>query len=182
MDNYFIISGGPGSGKTTLIEALAARGYGRSLEAGRFIIQAQVAIGGSGLHWSDFRLYAELMLMHEIRSYEAARQADGPVFFDRGVPELVGYLPMMGAAAPAHFARAAERFRYNRRVFMAPPWPEIYANDTERKQDFAEAVDTYERCRATYLATGYELVELPKVSVAERVLFVLERVGDVLHR
>ncbi|HHY48383.1 MAG TPA: AAA family ATPase, partial [Alphaproteobacteria bacterium] len=51
MDNFVIITGGPGSGKTTLICALHRRGYGRTLEAGRFIIQQQVAIGGRALHW-----------------------------------------------------------------------------------------------------------------------------------
>jgi predicted ATPase len=177
MDNFIIISGGPGSGKTTLIEALAALGHGRTIEAGRFITQAQVAIGGQAVHWADFETFAELMLMHEIRSYEEARRAAGLVFFDRSVPEVQGYLPMMGRPSPAHFANAAELYSYNQTVFLAPPWEEIFVNDAERKQDFAEAVRSYEWCARTYREAGYGSVDLPKATVAERVRFVLDRVS-----
>jgi predicted ATPase len=176
MDNFIIISGGPGGGKTTLIDALAMLGHGRTIEAGRFIIQAQAEIGGMGVHFGDQALFAELMLMHEIRSYEEAMAAPGLVFCDRGVPELVGYLPMVGRPVPHHFKRAAELYRYNRTVFLTPPWREIFANDPERKQDWAEAVRTYEHCEAVYRAQGYEPVILPKASVRDRVRFVLERV------
>ena len=174
MDDFYVITGGPGAGKTTLIEALEARGYGQTIEAGRFISQVQAAVGGPAGHAGDRVLYAELMLMHEIRSYAAAT---GTTFFDRGVPELCGYLEMCGLPVPAHFERAAALYRYNRTVFAAPPWREIFVNDAERKQDFAEAITTYERCTAAYRARGYEIVDLPKVSVQERVEFVMGKLG-----
>ncbi len=178
MDNFIIISGGPGGGKTTLIDALAMLGHGRTVEAGRFIIRAQAEIGGMGVHFGDQALFAELMLMHEIRNYEEAQAAPGLVFFDRGIAELVGYLPMVGRPLPQHFRRAAELYRYNRIVFLTPPWREIFANVTERKQDWAEAVRSYEFCAKTYREQGYDVVDLPKASVKERVRFVLSRVGS----
>lgn len=178
MKRFIVITGGPGAGKTALIEALARQGYGRTLEAGRFIIQQQVAIEGRALHWDDKGLFAELMLMHEIRSYEEALGHPGLVFFDRGVAELTGYLPMVGLPPRRHFERAAERYRYNRTVFAAPPWREIYANDAERKQDWPEAVDSFERSVAEYRRWGYDIVELPMSGVEERVAFVLGRVGE----
>jgi predicted ATPase len=178
MENFIIISGGPGGGKTTLIDALAMLGHGRSIEAGRFIIRAQAAIGGMGVHFGDQALFAELMLMHEIRSYEEARAVPGLVFFDRGIPELLGYLPMVGRPLPAHFRRAAELYCYNRTVFVTPPWREIFANDGERKQDWAEAVRSYEFCVKTYREQAYDVVDLPRAGVRERVRFVLERVGS----
>jgi len=176
MDNLIIISGGPGGGKTTLIDALAALGHGRTGEAGRFIIQAQAEIGGMGVHFGDQGLFAELMLMHEIRSYEEALAAPGLVFCDRGIPELAGYLSLVGRPVPPHFRRAAELYRYNGTVFMTPPWREIFANDPERRQDWDEAVLTYEQCAAAYRAQGYTVIDLPKASVRERVMFVLDRV------
>jgi len=176
-ERFHVITGGPGSGKTSLIDALARAGYARTVEAGRAIIQDQLAIDGPALPWRDPIAFAELMLSWELRSYRMAEAMSGPVFFDRGVTELVGYLTLVGRPVPAHIARATERFRYNRCVFVAPPWPAIYTNDAERKQTPEEAVRTYEAVVAAYTACGYELVSLPLVSVEERVRFVLENIG-----
>ena len=71
-DRLFIITGGPGSGKSTVIDALAKRGISTMSEAGRAIIQDQVAIGGEALPWADRRAFAELMLNWEMRSYRMA--------------------------------------------------------------------------------------------------------------
>lgn len=175
-ERFFVITGGPGSGKSTLIDLLEAHGYSRSIEAGRGVIQDQVAIGGTALPWKDPAGFAELMLCWEMRSYRIAQRFSGHVFFDRGVPDVVGYLRLMNLPVPAHVRKAADVFRYNRKVFIAPPWPEIFAQDKERKQDFEEAVRTYEAMILTYMELGYELLELPKAPVEERVTFVLKSV------
>jgi predicted ATPase len=134
FERFHVITGGPGSGKSTLIEALGRRGYARSIEAGRAIIQDQIAIDGPALPGRDPLAFAELMLSWELRSHRMAQAETGPVFFDRGVPDMVGYFHLLGRPVPSHVTRAAERFRYNRRVFLAPPWPAIFGQDAERKQ------------------------------------------------
>lgn len=91
-DRYVILTGGPGAGKTTLIAALKQRGYATAPEAGRAIIQNYQAIEGPALPWRDRGLFAELMLSWELRSYGAAAEQEGTVFFDRGVPDVLGYL------------------------------------------------------------------------------------------
>ena len=112
-----------------------------------------------------------------MRSHRMAAGEVGPVFFDRGMPDVAGYLRLLGLPVPAHVAKAVEAFRYNRRVFIAPPWPDIFRQDSERRQSFDEAVRTYEAMVATYDEYGYELIELPRSSVAERVRFVIENAG-----
>jgi predicted ATPase len=62
--------------------------------------------------------------------------AEGLAFFDRGVPDVAGYLRLTGLPVPAHVEKAVEIYRYNRKVFIAPPWPKIFTQDRERKQDF----------------------------------------------
>lgn len=176
-ERFHVITGGPGSGKTSLIDALARAGYARTVEAGRAIIQDQLAIDGPALPWRDPQAFAELMLSWELRSYRMAEEMTGAVFFDRGVTDLLGYLTLVGQPVPAHIARAAKRFRYNRRVYVAPPWPAIYTQDAERKQTPEEAVRTYEALVAAYTDCGYELVSLPLVSIKERVRFVLDEIG-----
>jgi predicted ATPase len=68
--------------------------------------------------------------------------------------------------------QAAVERRYNRRVFLAPPWPEIFTQDAERKQTLAEAEATCQVMREVYTGLGYELVELPLAPISERAAFV----------
>lgn len=176
-DHLFVVTGGPGTGKSTLIEALTQHGIGHMPEAGRAIIRDQVAISGPALPWGDRALYAELMLGWELRSYHEAEAMPGPVAMDRGIPDVVGYLRLIGLPVPVHVEMAAQRYRYNRTVFLAPYWEEIFAQDAERKQGREEAEATGRMMRETYEGLGYEVVELPKGSVEERGKFVRERVG-----
>lgn len=175
VSNFHIVTGGPGSGKSTLIDALERKGFARSIEAGRGIIRDQAAVNGAALPWRDSAAFAELMLCWEMRSHHIARAHDGPVIFDRGVPDIVGYLRLTGLPVPAHVDKAARTFGYNRRVFLAPPWPEIFEQDSERKQDFEEAERTCRVMIETYASYGYDLVELPLTSVEERARFVIDR-------
>jgi predicted ATPase len=176
-DRFHVITGGPGSGKTALIEALRSRGYDSTVEAGRAIIQDQVAIDGRALPWRDPLLFAELMLSMDMQSYRLAEQSVGPVFFDRGIPDVLGYLRLMHIPAPEHMRNAATVFPYNHVVFVAPPWREIFRQDQERKQDFDEAIRTYEALVSVYKALRYELVEIPCLPQDDRVSFILSRVG-----
>jgi predicted ATPase len=177
FDRLFVITGGPGSGKSALVEALAGAGVCTMAEAGRAIIQDQVAIGGEALPWSDRCAFAELMLSWEMRSYREAMRLGGTVIFDRSIADVLGYLRLTKLPIPLHVERAARMFRYHPRVFIAPPWREIFGLDAERKQGFEEAQATYEAMGETYSGLGYELVPLPLDSVEERVRFVLEAIG-----
>lgn len=177
-DTIFVLTGGPGSGKTTLLAAAAAAGIAVGQEAGRAIIQSQTRIGGRALPWADRALYGELMLDRDIQTYEAALARGGITLCDRGVGDLIGYARMEGFTEVEHFRRAAELYPCNNTVFFAPPWHEIYANDAERKQNWTEAVRTFETIRDVYVELGYRIIELPKAGVAERLAFVMETIAD----
>jgi predicted ATPase len=176
-DDLVVITGGPGSGKSTLIDALALEGFSRMPEGGRAIIQDQVAIGGQALPWADRVAFSELMLAWDLRSYREAQALPAPIIFDRGIPDVVGYLTLCGLPVPPHVRKAAQLHRYRRQVFIAPVWPDIFIGDAERKQSLAEARATYRVIAATYADLGYEPVHLPLASVAERVDFVRQRLG-----
>jgi predicted ATPase len=78
---------------------------------------------------------------------------------------------------PIHLEKAAEIFRYNRRVFILPPWPQIYVQDSERKQTLEEAEATYKSMITTYQGYGYELVPVPLGPIDKRVEFVIRNIG-----
>ncbi|MBN9009090.1 MAG: AAA family ATPase, partial [Rhizobiales bacterium] len=130
--NYFIISGGPGSGKTAIIDKLASRGFTTVAETGRAILREQMEAGGDATHEGDAAAYGAEMLKRGITDYKRMRGADEPVFFDRGIAELVGYFRLKGLPVPPEVASAGHEYRSNRLVFLAPPWQAIYRQDAER--------------------------------------------------
>jgi predicted ATPase len=85
-ETRFIITGGPGSGRTAIIEALRLRGYCCVDEVGRKIIQEQMRIGGDAVHWGGRAKYLELMLSRSIADYDRVAGKAGAIFFDRGIP------------------------------------------------------------------------------------------------
>ncbi len=133
-----------------------------------------MSISGRALPWTDPLLFAEMMLSWEIQSYRTQSTRSGIVFFDRGVPDVIGYLRLLGLPVPAHMAKAADLFRYNRQVLICPPWPEIFEQDAERKQTAEEAERTYDAMVRTYGDLGYELREIPRAPVDARLTFILD--------
>ena len=173
-EHMIVVTGGPGSGKSSLIDAMAQRGFRTMPEAGRAIIRDQIRIGGKALPWADRAVFAELMLGWELRSYQEALASDALVLMDRGMPDVVGYLTLCGLPVPAHFETAAKTYPYNKRVFLAPYWDAIFTQDTERKQDRQEAEATGMVMAETYGRLGYQIVELPLVGIEQRADFVAE--------
>jgi predicted ATPase len=176
-ERLFVITGGPGSGKTTVVNELAGRGFACVPEVARQIIQEQIRSNGDALPWANTARYADLMMERSISSYLDNSACREPTFVDRGIPDTLCYAGIIAlhADAIARMRQICETYRYNRLVFIAPPWEEIYQTDTERKQTFAEAVDVYDRMAATYRDCGYQLIELPKVTPRERAEFILRQ-------
>ncbi|MGP1395668.1 MAG: AAA family ATPase [Inquilinaceae bacterium] len=176
-NTLFVITGGPGSGKTTLINALAGAGLATREEVGRRIIKDQVAVSGPAVPWRDPMLYADLMLSWEMRSWREAAERDGPIYFDRGIPDILGYLRLLDRPIPDHMRRAAALFRYGDPVFVCLPWRRIYTQDDERKQNFETAQRTHAAMVDIYTTLGYSLVTIPPGPVGDRLMFVRERAG-----
>ena len=161
---------------------LLRRGMRCITEAGREIIQEQVRIGGTALPWDDVRTYRELMLAREIQAYRSNLDNQKPIFFDRGIVDVLGYSNLIGLTDNLHLHIATKHYRYNPQVLIAPPWKEIYENDTERKQTFQESEATFEAMVLCYEAAGYSLIELPLASVESRADFILEFVQKLSTR
>lgn len=84
-NNFFIITGGPGSGKTTILEELSNRGFLTVDEVARQIIKEQISIEGDAIHGKNQVKFLELMLSRSVDTYIQVTENEKPVFFDRGI-------------------------------------------------------------------------------------------------
>lgn len=176
--NFYIVTGGPGVGKTTLLEAIGKEGFLIVPEVAREIIKTQIETGGKALPWEDTRLYTELMLKGSVESYMNNINSKDITFFDRGIPDTICYAGMIGLEISPVMNKYAENCLYNRQVFILPPWLDIYTTDGERKQNWEEAEMTYFRMKATYENYGYKVIDVPKDTVENRLKFVLSTINQ----
>jgi predicted ATPase len=174
----FVITGGPGAGKTTILHALAERGYRYAAESARAIIRERLA---SGLRpRPPLEQFGNEMLQRDIARYRETRVTDHPVFFDRGIVDALGILHQQNAISMEEAEEYVRSFPYNKVVLLMPAWEEIYRTDSERDQTFAEAIQVFEELRTWYARWGYETIEVPRTAIDQRVNFILHTVAYAL--
>jgi predicted ATPase len=172
INRFVVISGCSSGGKSTLLAELGRRGHATVEEPGRRIVKQELAGEGSALPWVNRAAFARRAIELAVADRRAA--ADRPagwVFFDRGLVDAAAALQHL--TGEPTLDRLGQAHRYHRRVFLAPPWPEIYVTDPERRHGFDEAIAEYHRLLIVYPSLGYEVVLLPKVSAAARADFIL---------
>ena len=172
IDRFVVISGCSGGGKSALLEELSRRGYATVEEPGRRIVKEQLLSGGTALPWIDAVAFARCCIALALSDRKSARRLQARwVFFDRGLIDASIALRHLTGEPPLSAIRRSHR--YHRRVFLAPPWPEIYVTDNERRHSLDAGIAEYQRLIGAYPALGYDVTILTKVGVAERAEFVL---------
>jgi predicted ATPase len=169
LPRHAVLTGAPGAGKTTLLNAAAAAGFKTSPEVARRILQEP---GGMELREADPLGFAEAMLEAHRHEFERHTEHEGPVLFDRGFPDVVGFLEVSGLAVSPAIDRVCRDLRYHGPILRAPAWAAIYAQDAERIQDWEAAVASDQAVTAAWRRYGYEPVHLPFEPVEERLAFL----------
>lgn len=175
MNNRFVVTGGPGSGKTTVLYALAERGYRVVPESARRIIKERLAAGL--LPRPVPVAFGQEILSSDIEKYQKTADFDHAIFFDRGLPDALYMLNIVDALPRNEIQRYIQKFPYNRVVFLLPPWEEIYGTDSERDQSFEESIEVFEGMKGWYSQWGYETLEVPRSNIGEHVAFILQNMG-----
>lgn len=171
---FYLITGCSGGGKSTLLQALAEAGHAVVPEPGRRVLAAERASDSAGLPWVDMAAFAQAAVRMARLDLETAKALQGPVFFDRGLIDA--------AVALHHAARVplAETLGKNRHyadtVFLAPPWPELFETDTDRRHRFEDAVAEYNRLAIALQHCGRHTLVLPKDTLPRRMAFVLDHI------
>lgn len=172
-----VITGSPGTGKTALIKALNARGFTCLPEVSREITLEARAQGIEQLFLEDALLFSRKLLDRRTEQFHEADRASGmQVFLDRGIPDVPAYMEFAGASYPDSFREACEKHRYHR-VFLLPPWEEIYTSDSERYEDFRQATEIHSYIANTYSEYGYQFTEVPTGAVELRADFIINAIS-----
>lgn len=178
MNKKVVFTGGPGSGKTTTLEELKTVGYDFVSETAREVIKGRLSQGLSPR--PEPAEFAYQCLKLDVQKYEEYRKNNTPVFYDRGILDSLYMLNSETKLLTSELNEYIERYKYNSLVFVFPPWEEIYVTDSERDQTFTEAQKVHSELSTWYRAHGYMPIEVPKISVKERVEFILNTIKDAV--
>ncbi len=168
-----VLSGCSGGGKSTLLAELASRGVPTFVEPGREVVRAALAGTGGAFPDRDPLGFAAACLERGRTDLRRADTLDRPAVFDRCEVDVLTWLEHRGLPLPAPLAETVAAARLHQVVLFAPPWPEIYAQDEERRHSFETALADHDRLRRDYVRLGFELLTLPRATPAERADWVL---------
>jgi len=170
------VTGGPGAGKTSMLEGLRQRGCTIVPEVAREIIGERKALGLSPRP-SPIE-FATAIFNRDIERYESAGTLQGMVFYDRCLLDSLGMLAELDQLTEAETRKLIEQYRYHSTAFILPPWREIYHTDSERDQTYEDAARVYEALKEWYVKCGYALIEIPTGTIEERCEFVLRKLWE----
>ncbi len=170
-----IITGAPGTGKTTLLQLLKEKGYPCHPEVSRRIIKEQLDLGSNLLPWEDLVNFSRLVNDGQIAQFKMVEEGTCN-FYDRGVPDVLAYLRKESIHVD-ELEKSANIYRYNPSVFILPPWPEIYGTDNERREDLQAMIEINDKLIEVYKDYGYNVIVLPKVSAKQRMEMVFSELN-----
>ena len=169
-----VIAGGPGTGKTTLINHLKTRGFLCYDEISRQVTLQARKDGIEQLFLTEPLLFSEKLLEGRKQQFlDATKENESIVFLDRGLPDVLAYMDYIGDTYPEHFVEACETYKYDS-IFILAPWQDIFKSDNERYESFEEAIEIHQHLLDTYRRFGYQLIDVPFGSIKNRTDFVLE--------
>lgn len=168
-----VITGGPGTGKSTIINELIKRGYPCLEEISRQVTLDAQKEGIDQLFLTNPLLFSERLLKGRQQQFIDANTIENPiVFFDRGVHDVLAYMDYIGDEYPQGFIDICNNSKYDY-SFILKPWEDIYTSDNERYENFDQALEIHDNLLKTYKSYNYQLLDVPFDTVKNRVDFIL---------
>lgn len=180
-----VITGGPSTGKTVIIQQLEAFGYHcfheivrtMTLEAKKEGDPESIVSNPLAFVKDPFE-FNQRILSGRMQQHSKSGAINNPyVFFDRGIPDVLAYMDYFNQSYTLEFEEACTTRRYDK-VLILPPWEKIYVSDNERLESFEEAIEIHDHLERTYIKYDYDPVLIPTGTVKDRISFILNELKE----
>lgn len=169
-----VITGGPGTGKSSIIDELKKRGHICFEEISRQVTLEARKNGVEQLFLTQPLLFSQLLLEGRAKQFiEAEKHENTTVFMDRGLPDVLAYMDFFGSEYPENFISACQNNTYDI-VFILSPWQEIFKRDSVRYETFEQSKIIHEHLLDIYKKFNYHLIDIPFDTVEKRVDFIMD--------
>lgn len=171
--NKIVLIGGPGTGKTSVINELIKRDYFCMPEISRQVTLKAQEKGIDQLFLTEPLLFSKMLLEGREQQFITADKSDEKlVFFDRGIPDVIAYMEYFKSDYPSFFTERSAFYKYDK-IFHFSPWDEIHTTDNERYETFEQSIAIDKFLTKAYTDLGYSIINIPFGTIEERTDFVI---------
>jgi predicted ATPase len=169
--NWFVLTGPPSSGKTSVLLELAARGFRTSPDVSRQYLESLLAGGATKDEARANPAGLQRSILTRMLDVESRLPVNEPVFLDYGLPDNLAFWEIANLELISSVWRAALRFRY-RHIFLFDPLP--FVDDSIRVESHDRPKQLSATLSAYYRALGYQWTRVPPAPISERLALVLD--------
>lgn len=171
--NWYVITGGPGCGKTTIVNLLRERGYNTTIEHARHFLYTQRIKGRTIEEVRKNQYEFQIGVLNMQIEQEASISPEEIYFLDRALPDSLAYYHFLNMEPDERLLTALKNVHY-RKIFILDLLPLV--NDHYRKEDEAAQKTIHELIRSVYGDLPFPIIQVPVLPPEERADFILENI------
>lgn len=169
--NWYVITGGPCSGKTTTVNMLTAKGYKTTIEHARHYLDTQHRNGRTIEEVKKNQEEFQAGVLDMQLQQEASLSPDEVVFLDRAIPDALAYYHFLNLPPSEKLLEAMSRVYY-RKIFILDYLPLVH--DYARQEDAAAQKRIHELLSEVYHSLPFPIIHVPILPKEQRVNLILE--------
>ncbi|GEL11846.1 Predicted ATPase [Flavobacterium glycines] len=169
--NWYVITGGPSSGKTTTVNLLREKGYITTMEHARHFIDTQRLKGKTIEEVRSNQREFQLGVLEMQIEQENEISPEVLVFLDRAIPDALAYYRYLNLEIDAKLTEALGKVSY-KKVFILDCLPMV--NDYARIEDSIAQKKIHTLITEVYESLPFPIVHVPVLPPEERVRFILD--------
>lgn len=170
INNWYVLTGAPSSGKTTIAKLLEKSGYDVLYEVARIYTDQEIKKGKTIQEIRKDESKFQRKILELKIDYEKKLNPKRTTFLDRAIPDSIAYNQLLGIPKDKYL-EGIIKHAYYKKIFLFEKleFEKDYAR-TESKEEVEKLEKLIEK---TYKNLSFPIIKVPKMSVEKRLRFIL---------
>jgi len=169
--NWYVVTGGPSSGKTSVINQLHKMGYQTTIEHARHYLDTMLNTGQTVEEIRENKRKFQLGILDMQIEQENSLDPKDVVFLDRAIPDAMAYYQFLKLDYDAKLIEAIQNVSY-KKIFILDKLPLV--SDYARLEDENDQKIIHSLIIDVYKSLPFPVVQVPVLNIQSRVAYILK--------